>query len=197
MPFDHLTPDDIERLLDGEEGVARAPMADHVAGCPDCRHALADARQLVMALESLGDLAPSASFADRVMAEVHVFEPWHAALGRTVSPWIPTTAAGRIAAGVGVTVAGAGITAGSLWLLARADMAVLLAGVGLSEVRTHILGIGHDLARVITGPVGSAPAVSSSPTLIGAAIGSAVLAATLSLLALWRLAERTSDARSR
>jgi len=170
-------------------------MADHLAGCPACQRALADAQQVVVALESLADLPPSASFADRVMAEVHVFEPWHAALTRTVSPWIPTTATGRLAAGVAVTVTGAATTAGSLWLLARADMAVLLAGAGLSEVRTHLLGIGHDLLRLIAGPSGGAPAVTASPTLLGAAVGSTVLAATLSLLVLWRLAGRTSDTR--
>ena len=195
VPHNHLTPDDIERLLDGEEGASRGSMADHVAGCPACQDALADAQQLVVALESLDDLSPSTAFADRVMAEVHVFEPWHAALTRTVSPWIPTTATGRIAAGVTVSVAGAGTTAGSLWLLARADMAVLLAGVGLSEVRTHLLGIGHDLIRLIAGPAGGAPAVTASPSLLGAAIGSTILAAALSLLVLWRLAGRAAEAR--
>ena len=195
MPFDHLTPDDLERFLDGEEGPARAQVADHVATCPACQRALADAQQLVVALESLDDLIPSSAFADRVMAEVHVFEPWHAALSRTVSPWLPTTVAGRIAAGVGVTVAGAGTTAGSLWLLARADMAVLLAAVGLTDVRTHLLGIGSDLVRLIAGPTGSALAVTSSPSLLRAAVGSTVLAAGLSVLVLWRLAGRVRDAR--
>ncbi len=195
MPFDHLTPDDLERFLDGEEGPARAQMADHVATCPACQRALADAQQLVVALESLDDLTPSSSFADRVMAEVHVFEPWHAALSRTVSPWLPTTVAGRIAAGVGVTVAGAGTTAGSLWLLARADMAVLLAAVGLTDVRTHLLGIGSDLVRLIAGPTGSTLAVTSSPSLLGAAVGSTVLAAGLSVMVLWHLAGRVRDPR--
>ena len=92
----HLRSDEIELLLDGEEGFGVAPLRAHVKSCTSCRQELESARELMVALDSLPDFAPSVNFSDRVMSQVQVFEPWHAAATRTVEQFVPATRPARI-----------------------------------------------------------------------------------------------------
>ena len=95
----HLRPDEIELLLDGEEGFGVAPLWAHVGSCASCEHSLDVARELMVALDTLPDFAPSAAFADRVMSQVQVFEPWHAAAWHAIQPYVPATRPARMAVG--------------------------------------------------------------------------------------------------
>ena len=87
----HLRPDEFELLLDGEEGFGVAPLRAHVRSCTSCQAELEEARELMVALDTLPDFAPSAGFSDRVMSQVQVFEPWHAAALTTARQFVPKT----------------------------------------------------------------------------------------------------------
>jgi anti-sigma factor RsiW len=69
----HLSP---ERLQDYIEGVLPEPhmarVETHLEGCGACRNEAVAWRELVHRIETLPDLAPSAGFAQRVMAQVRI-----------------------------------------------------------------------------------------------------------------------------
>ena len=67
MKHRHLLPDEIDQLLDGEAGFGVAPLLSHVEECPTCREELAEARQVVSALERMPHFAPSPTFSRACM----------------------------------------------------------------------------------------------------------------------------------
>lgn len=127
-----------ERLHDYvEEGLdvaERAVVDRHLSTCTRCRAEVEELRSLFLAFRALPSLAPSASFADRVMAKVRVRRPalawvaeWAGALDRltpqTTRGWAAVT--GLVALPVvAVTVllwwllSQPGVTPQSLWLIA-------------------------------------------------------------------------------
>jgi hypothetical protein len=147
----HLLPNEIDLLVDGEGGFGLAPLRAHVRECATCRAELEEARQIADGLEELPHFAPSVGLADRVMAQVPVFVPWHVATRDAVSRWVPQARPLRIAAlTVGTTVA-ALLTVATLWLVTQGDLLALaaglagdrvreLAGEGLREVAAALLG---------------------------------------------------------
>ena len=125
----HLRSDEIDLLLDGEEGFGVTPLRAHVRSCIQCRMDLDRAREVVVLLDGLPDFAPSSSFADKVMSQVQVFEPWHAAALNTASKFVPTTRPARVAAGIGAAASAGLLTAAGAWAVSRADIGFLLAQV--------------------------------------------------------------------
>ena len=121
MEHRHLLPDEIDQLLDGEAGFGVAPLQAHVESCAECRAELADARQVVSALERLPHLAPRPLFADRVMSQVQVFEPWHVAALDTAKQWLPSSRSARLV-GVGATsVFALVVSVAAVWMAVRLD----------------------------------------------------------------------------
>lgn len=147
----HLRTDEIDLLLDGEEGFGVAPLRAHVRSCVQCQMDLDRAREVVLLLDGLPDFAPSTSFADKVMSQVQVFEPWHVAALNTVNRFVPESRPARVAAGVGAA-AGAGLlTAASVWAVSRADIGVLLASVGLERFQERVAAALTDVASAALG----------------------------------------------
>jgi hypothetical protein len=68
----HLTTDEIELWAQGLLGAARA---FHLADCSLCRELAERERKIIVELVQLARFAPSAGFADRVMARVKVPSP--------------------------------------------------------------------------------------------------------------------------
>jgi hypothetical protein len=68
----HLTADEIELWAEGLLGAAGAL---HLAECSLCREEAEAERSVVLQVARLPRLAPSASFADRVMAAVRIPTP--------------------------------------------------------------------------------------------------------------------------
>ncbi|MGV3711157.1 MAG: hypothetical protein ACO1Q7_20220 [Gemmatimonas sp.] len=147
----HLRTDEIDLLLDGEEGFGVAPLRAHVRSCLQCQMDLDRAREVVVLLDGLPDFTPSAAFADKVMSQVQVFEPWHAAALNTVRQFVPQTRTARIAAGVGVAAGSGLLTAASVWAVARADIGILLAAVGLERFQERVALALHDVAAAALG----------------------------------------------
>ena len=77
MNHRHLTPQELDLLVDGEEGAVVAPLLAHLDECVTCRTEFENQQQLVTTLEQMPHFTPSPLFAYRVMKKVEVFEPWH------------------------------------------------------------------------------------------------------------------------
>ena len=145
----HLTPQEIELLVDGEEGIGMAPLAAHIEECVTCRTQLEEQQQLVTTLEQMPHFTPSPLFAYRVMREVQVFEPWHVTAMNSIRRFVPRSRPARVlAAGVAAVVA-TSLTVGTVWLASRLDTVAFLAGVGFERIR----GVG---SQAVTGFVSSA-----------------------------------------
>jgi len=68
----HLTTDEIELWA---QGLLPAAQAMHLADCSLCRTEAERERKVILELVQLPKFAPSAGFADRVMAQVRVATP--------------------------------------------------------------------------------------------------------------------------
>lgn len=188
----HLRPDEIDLLLDGEDGFGVAPLRAHVRSCLTCHGELDRARELMTALDSLPDFAPSPGFSDRVMSQVQVFEPWHAAALNTARQFVPATRPARVAAGVGAALGAGVLTAGTTWALARADIALLLTQMGLERVQTRVSDAVSDLSVSLLGQSGIELAQSGSPEIMAAMAGGFVAVVGLGVVGLRALAASSS-----
>jgi len=187
----HLRPDEIELLLDGEEGFGVAPLRAHVRHCAACDAELERARELMVALDALPDFAPSGTFADRVMNQVQVFEPWHAAAFSSVRRFVPATRPARIAAGVGAALSAGVLTASASWAVARADIAMLLAQVGLERFREQLSAASSDLMTTVLGQPGVDALQQGSPEVAALAVGGFVAVVGLGVVGLRALVGAT------
>ena len=180
----HLRSDEIELLLDGEEGFGVAPLRAHVRMCASCQSEYAQARELMIALDTLPDFAPSTVFADRVMSQVQVFEPWHAAALTSVRKFVPESRPARVAASIGASVSAGVLTAVATWAVARADFAVLLASVGLSRLQEQFSAAVSDLASTIVGQPGLDAFRNGTPEIAAVAVGGFVAVVSMGVVGL-------------
>ncbi|HJU65247.1 MAG TPA: hypothetical protein VJ596_06190 [Gemmatimonadaceae bacterium] len=149
----HLLPDEIDQLLDGEVGFGTAPLKSHVRRCADCREELESARSVVRSLERLPYYAPSSLFAQRVMAQVQIFVPWHVALLDGVRGLMPRSRPARAAATLGLGTVAAMLTIASLWLITQLDTALFALQLGLGRARSTVgSAISESLAGVVGEP---------------------------------------------
>ena len=145
MEHRHLLPDEIDQLLDGEAGFGVAPLVAHVEACAKCRAELAEARQVVSALEHLPHLAPSPRFADRVMAQVQVFEPWHVSVLDTVKPWIPASRPARALAVAATSVFALVISITAVWMAVRLDAFLFFLDLAGQRARRAVFDAAGDV----------------------------------------------------
>jgi hypothetical protein len=165
----HLTPQEFELLVDGEEGFGMAPLVAHVGECVTCRTELEAHQRFVNSLEKLPHFTPSPLFAYRVMKQVQVFEPWHVAARNSVQRFVPRSRPARvIAAGVAGVVATT-LTAGTVWIAGRLDAVAFLTGMALERMR----GAGSQAVDgLVTAALGqAAPPVSGDAGIALAATG--------------------------
>jgi hypothetical protein len=191
----HLRPDEIELLLDGEEGFGVAPLRAHVRSCLECQFELESARELMVALDTLPDFAPSAGFADRVMTQVQVFEPWHAAATRTVSQYVPASRPARLAAGFGAAITAGLATAAATWAVARADMGIVLAQLGLERFREQLSAAGSDVMSTVLGQPGLDALRGATPEVAALAVGGFVAVAGVGVVGIRALASASRRTR--
>ena len=175
MTHRHLLPDEIDLLLDGEVGFGVAPLKAHVTDCAECRGRLDEARSVAEALEHLPRFAPQPLFANRVMARVQVFQPWHVAArdtaraaARALVPASPPARA--FAAGLAITVA-AVLTGVSVWLATRADLLLFfLSGPALEQARVAVLNAVWAAVASVLGEPALAALRASGATGVGIAV---------------------------
>jgi len=147
----HLLPNEIDLLVDGEGGFGLAPLRAHVRECATCRAELEEARQIADALEELPHFAPSLGLAERVMAEVPVFVPWHVAARDAVVRWVPQSRPLRAAALVMGTAVASILTIATLWLVTQADLVALVAGLAGDQIRAVAGDAVRGLAAALFG----------------------------------------------
>ena len=153
MEHRHLLPDEIDQLLDGEAGFGVAPLAEHVENCAKCRAELAEARQVVSALERLPHFTPSPLFRDRVMAQVQVFEPWHVSALDSVRRWLPASRPARVVGVAATTVFALLASIGAVWMAVRFDAFLFFFDIAGQRVRAAVF---DSLGDTIASAFGSA-----------------------------------------
>jgi hypothetical protein len=143
MQEPHIQPEEIDLILDGDEGFATHPRRKHLEACADCRGILERAREVNAMLECLPHMPARPDFASAVMARVQVFEPWYVTLGDSVRRLIPTRGPWRAATTLGLGGAAVSVTAIAIWVTLRLDLtiyAVQMAGTRLQTASVSAAG---------------------------------------------------------
>jgi hypothetical protein len=169
----HLLPDEIDLLLDGEAGFGVAPLKAHVRHCPECAAELEAARVVVAELDRLPHFAPSPLFADGVMQQVQIFEPWHVAALDTARRFVPRSRPARVFAAAGGISFATILTVALIWIGARFDILAFLGGAALDRAQAGARAL---LGDAVTSALGD-PALG----LLRSGVGAALIAATFVL----------------
>lgn len=179
----HLSPDDIDGLL--EEAPPLAARA-HLDDCMACREQLQIEREIVDRIAALPYAAPSADFADAVMARVAVPAPAPALAvpGRRFAARRSLATAATVA-----LVLGAGIVASILWSLGNRDtLAAAGSWLGNEAMAWLWVGIRGVASNLIEQPwYDRARDFVGAPTRLAAISAAASLAYFAGLLALRKL----------
>jgi hypothetical protein len=124
VPGPHLTPDDLDRWLDG---TLPAGAVRHLESCHECLELVRAEREIAELIAALPLMAPSAGFTDRVMASVQVPDPFSIrSLGAARRRLFATRRSLAVAASLAILLVGS--MAGSIvWTLGHQDT---LAGLG-------------------------------------------------------------------
>lgn len=184
----HLLPDELDLLLDGETGFGVQQLTGHLRECVQCRDELSALRAFVMDIEQLPELAPGPRFADRVMHEVHVFEPWHVAIRTSVEEWVPTSPVARVAAGVAVTSAATLVTGAAAWGWAHRDTTTFVGALVTERAREGLFASLTAAAQALVGPLGET--LGGGLPLLGVAGGTLLVGAGIGFLGLRAVAAR-------
>jgi hypothetical protein len=184
----HLLPEEFDLLVDDEVGFGVAPLREHVQECAQCRAQLDEARLVAAALEELPPLAPSYGMADRIMAQVPVFVPWHVAARDTAVRWLPRSRAGRVAAvGLGAGIGGV-LTAGAVWLASRGDVVGVATEVAGTHLKSGALQMMRDGLVSLFGPAVMDGLQHGGLVGLGAVAAGFLLAAAVSAMGLRAIA---------
>lgn len=192
MNHRHLFPNEIDLLLDGEGGFGVAPLRSHAAECPDCRARLEEARVSVDALEGLTHLAPSVNLADRVMAQVPVFVPWHVAARDTaehmLQNWAPRSRPVRTAVYAGAATVFSLLSLAMIWIATQTDLLAVAGALAGEGARQLAGGVARDLAGLVLGEATLAAIQQAGSVGVALAGAGFLLAAAGTLLGLRAIA---------
>ena len=188
----HLLPDEFDLLVDEEVGFGVPPLQAHVRDCDQCRTELESARVVMAQIERLPHIAPSPLFAEKVMAQVNVFEPWHVAAANTVRALMPRHRPVRIALGVAALTSCFTLTTMFVWIASRFDSAMLLAGTVYDSAASAALG----MLTAIAGPRTVAALQTGGTPMVLTLTSVVAFAAIISIIGL-RRASRLLSARSK
>ena len=168
MEHRHLLPDEIDQLLDGEAGFGVAPLQAHVDACPACRAELAEARQVVSALERLPHLAPSPLFANRIMSQVQVFEPWHVTALDSVKRWVPASQSARLVGIGAASVFALLISVAAVWTAVRLDAFLFFFDLAGQRARAALFdAVGSAIANTFGDAAVDALRTGGMPAIVG------------------------------
>jgi hypothetical protein len=148
----HLLPNEIDLLLDEDSGFGVKPLREHVQACAECRARVDEARVVVHALSELPLLAPRIGMADRVMAQVPVFVPWHVAAMDSVKRLVPRSDAPRLVLATMVAIVGSLLTGVTLWIATRGDVLALVTGLVGERARGEAARVVGDAMIALFGP---------------------------------------------
>jgi hypothetical protein len=196
MNHRHLLPDEIDLLLDDEVSFGVTPLRAHIRECARCRALVDEARVAVDALEAVPHFAPSHVFADRVMASVPVFVPWHVAARDAAERWLPQARRTRfIVAGLATSVASL-VTLAILWVATQTDALALATGAAGNELRGVAMDAGQRAVAAIFGEQALQLVQGAGSLGIAAALGILALATAGSVAGFRALALASSRRRA-
>lgn len=182
----HLSADDLDAWLAG----ALAPdAAAHLAGCPDCQERASAEREIVTLLSALPLMSPAAGFADRVMAQVVVPDPFAIRSLQTVRRRVlATRRSAALAAGLLVLIVGS-MTASVVWTLGHQQALAAFGTWLLSEAGSAAwLGLRGVASNFIEQPwFAGLKALAAQPGRLALASALATAAYAGGVLALRRL----------
>jgi hypothetical protein len=164
----HLLPEEIDLLIDGEAGFGVAPLKAHARQCAECQAELETARLVAGELDLLPHFSPAPLFADRVMQQVQVFEPWHVAVGDAVRRLVPQSTPARVLAAAGGLTFATVFSLMAVWVLARVDLLALVSGLALERSQQTAQGALGSFARTLMGE--GAPAVGAGVVAMAIAV---------------------------
>lgn len=186
VPGPHLSPDDIDRWLDG---LLDAERARHLDRCRACLELAQAEREIVEQVAALAPMSPSSAFADRVMQSVAVPDPFAIrSLAAARRRLFATRRAAAVAAGLAVLLLGS-MAASIVWTLGHQDtlaaMGSWLVAQGSQAAWLAIRGVASNL---IEQPwYEGAKALAADPTRLAVASALASIAYLGGVLALRRL----------
>lgn len=181
MHHRHLLPNELDLLVDGDAGFGLASLKTHVEECAECRSRLTELQAIVGQLDALPHFAPRHGFADRVMSNVQVIEPWHVALAESAKRLVPQSTGLRALAAAGAGIAATTVSGAALWLAFRADLLGWSAGAALEQGGRGTWGSVAAGVRAIAGALGDGTTIAAGAAALA---GSAIIA----VLAFRRLA---------
>jgi hypothetical protein len=164
----HLLPEEIDLLIDGEAGFGVAPLKAHVRQCAECEAELETARLVAGELDLLPHFSPTPLFADRVMQQVQVFEPWHVAVGDAIRRLVPQSTPARVLAAAGGLTFATVFSLMAVWVLTRVDLLALVSGLALERSQQTAQGALASFARTLMGE--GAPAVGAGVLALAIAV---------------------------
>ena len=179
MDHRHLLPNEIDLLVDGYVGFGMAPLRDHLTECSECSARVDELRAVTELIDSLPHHMPRLQFADSVMRQVQVIEPWHVALTESAKRLVPSSTPLRVLAGAGAGVAAVAVSGSAVWLGFRADLASWVFNLMLDRGRDSIVVGASELAAGALGSGASAAIAQGGLPVV--AIGTALLAASVTV----------------
>jgi hypothetical protein len=186
VPGPHLSPDDVDRWLDG---TLAAPQVSHLDACQECLELVRAEREMAEQIALLPLMAPSAGFADRVMLAVNVPDPFAIrSLGAARRRLFATRRSLALAASLAVLLLGS--MAGSIvWTMSHQDTLASIGSWLLTQgVQAAWLGLRGIATNIIEQPwYEGAKVVVGNPTRLALASAVASLAYLAGVYALRRL----------
>lgn len=183
VPGPHLSSDDVELWLSGSLDAERSR---HLELCPECFDRAQAEREIVEQLAALPLMAPSADFADRVMARVTIADPF--AIRSLRQRIFATRRSLAIAASLALAVVGS-MMASVAWSLANQDVLAAAGSWVVSQgTQAGWLALRGLASNFIEQPwYESARAFADQPGRLAAALGALSLAYLSGMFALRRL----------
>lgn len=176
MQHRHLLPNELDLLVDGDAGFGLAPLKAHVEACVECRDRLSELQAIVGQLDALPHFAPRHGFADRVMANVQVIEPWHVALVESAKRLVPASTGMRVLAATGAGLVATTAWGAALWLAFQANLLGWSAGAALEQGGRGVWsGIAASI-RSMAGTLGDGTTIAAGAAALAGTAIVAVLA---------------------
>jgi len=196
MNHRHLLPDEIDLLVDDEVGFGVTPLKAHIRDCGECRTRVEDARRVLGSLEEVPHFSPSHTFADRVMAQVPVFVPWHVTARDSIAHWLPRSRSARLAVAALATSAVSVLTVTILWIATQTDVLVLATSAAGDQLQNVVFTAGRDVLATVFGDQMFAIIQRTGTVGVAAALLGLAATATASIVGLRALAGVSSRRRA-
>lgn len=185
-PRQHLTPDEIDSLLTGKPNPSEL---EHLNDCAECALLLGQHRAVVASLEALPQFSPGDEFADQVMFQVAVPDPFAMRSMATARRRVLETGRGRAwAASVAVALVGM-MAASIIWTsLNREALASAGSWLGGEATQWFWVALRGAFANVTEQPwFDSARNIIGGPARLAAVSACVMLLYVIGLMALRRL----------